>query len=54
MKERTIQGIPGTQYLFPALAVLRNAEFGMRPKPFEVQGSPALHVVQGGLRNGKE
>ena len=23
----------------------------MRPEPCEVQGSPALYVVQGGLRN---
>ena len=26
----------------------------MRPKACKVQGSPALRVVQGGLRNGKE
>jgi len=26
-------------------------ECGMRPEPCKVQGCPALHVVQGGLRN---
>ena len=30
---------------------MRNAEFGMRPEPRRVQGSPALYVVQGGMRN---
>ena len=35
------------------LAELGNGERGMRPEPCKVQGCPALHVVQGGLRNGK-
>jgi len=26
------------------------AEFGMRPEPRWVQGSPVLHVVQGGMK----
>jgi hypothetical protein len=25
----------------------------MRPEPYKVQGSPALHVVQGGFRDGE-
>jgi len=32
---------------------IRNAEFGMRPEPCEVQGCPALYIVQGGIRNGR-
>jgi len=32
---------------------MRNAEFGMRPEPCKVQGCPALYVVQGGIRNGR-
>jgi micrococcal nuclease len=32
---------------------MRNAEFGMRPEPYKVQGCPALYIVQGGIRNGR-
>ena len=32
---------------------MRNAEFGRRPEPCKVQGCPALYVVQGGMRNGR-
>jgi len=32
---------------------MRNAECGMRPEPCKVQGCPALYIVQGGIRNGR-
>jgi len=43
----------GYELYLANLADLGNGEWGMRPEPRRVQGSPALHVVQGGLRNGK-
>ena len=30
---------------------MRNSEWRKRPEPCEVQGCPALNVVQGGLKN---
>jgi tRNA C32,U32 (ribose-2'-O)-methylase TrmJ len=43
----------GYELYLANLAELGNGEWRMRPEPRRVQGSPALHVVQGGLRNGK-
>jgi hypothetical protein len=35
-------GIPGTHYLFPALPVLRNAEFGIRIAEGESKGKESV------------
>ena len=45
--------VMGYELYLASLAELENRERGMRPEPRRVQGCPALHVVQGGLRKRK-
>jgi tRNA/rRNA methyltransferase len=45
--------VMGYELYLATLAELENGERGMRPEPRRVQGSPALHVVQGGMGSGK-
>jgi tRNA/rRNA methyltransferase len=45
--------VMGYELYLASLAELENRERGMPPEPRRVQGNPALHVVQGGVRNAK-
>ncbi len=44
----------GYELYLASLSEMRNVECGMRAEPRKVQGSPALHVVQDGIRNPSE
>jgi TrmH family RNA methyltransferase len=45
--------VMGYELYLASLAELENWERGIRPKSRRVQGSPALHVARGGMRNAK-